>query len=65
MLATGVVMYLFKQRTNGRRRIEARAKNVRKKTTEGVGCEGRRLGETGNARFLDANALHIARMVEL
>ena len=49
----------------GRRRIEARAKNVRKKTTEGVGCEGRRLGETGNARFLDANVLHIARMVEL
>jgi len=49
----------------GRRRIEARAKKVRKKTTEGVGCAGRRLRETGNARFLDANVLHLAMMVEL
>src|SRR5712692_5127016 len=49
----------------GRRRIEARARNVRTKTTEGVGCEGRGLRETGNARFPDANVLHLVRMVDL
>ena len=49
----------------GRRRLEKPAKNVRKKTTEGVGCEGRRLKGKGNARFPDASFLHLAMMVEL
>ena len=44
---------------------ETRAKNAQGKTAEGVGREGRRLRETRNVRFLDANALHIARMIEL
>ena len=47
----------------GRRRLETPAKNVRKKTTEGVGCESPWRKETGNARFLDANTLHMVAMV--
>src|SRR6267143_1443572 len=49
----------------GRRRLEGHAKNVRKKTTEGVGSASRWLRESRRARFLDANSLHIARAVEL
>jgi len=64
MLATGVVMYLSKQRANGKAPSRGECENARKKTTEGVGCESRWLRRQDCA-FLDTNTLHIAKMVEL